>query len=91
MFLAIDMDVLNREVRDNVTLIKRLIVDTRLDIRDYELSETREEQLRYAAEGSKRLEELRTSIITASEYNIFSAIDIARIGSLLDQIKAWVV
>ncbi|MFA5004254.1 MAG: hypothetical protein WC498_03210 [Candidatus Saccharimonadales bacterium] len=84
---AVDVDSLEADGRRVVLNIKRLMVDTRLDIRDYELSETREEQLKYAHEGKKRLEQFRRSILTASEYNIFSAIDVAQLTAELDQIR----
>jgi hypothetical protein len=85
---ALDIDDLGHAERKNVVLTRQLLADCRLDIRDYELSETRDEQLRNAAEANKRLEQLRGKILVASEHNIFSAIDIAQVSAELDEIVA---
>lgn len=69
-----------------VSLIRRELVDARLDIRDYELSETRAEQLDHAASGKQRLEALRKHILAASEQNLFSAVDVAQLTAQLDHI-----
>lgn len=62
------------------------ITDARLDVRDYELSETREEQIRKAKEARVRLGRIRKQILAASEYNIFSAVDVAQISAQIEQI-----
>lgn len=72
-------------VRITQSLKKRLI-EARLDIRDYELSETREEQLNDASSGKRKLEELRKDILAASEYNIFSPVDVAQLTAQLELI-----
>jgi hypothetical protein len=72
--------------RKAVKVLKRELADARLDIRDYELSETREEQLENAKEAKKRLEQIRKHILAASEYNVFTAIDVAQFSAELEQI-----
>lgn len=63
------------------------MVEARLDVRDYELSETRKEQLKNAAAAKKRLEKVRKDILAASEYNIFSAVDVAQFTGDIDHIN----
>jgi len=83
---GIDVYGLEPAPRKVVTDLRRRIVDARLDTRDYELSETREEQLKYARAAKKRLSGVRKDILAASEYNMFSAIDVALITGTIDQI-----
>lgn len=73
-----------------VAAIKRELVDCRLDIRDYELSETRAEQLNNAKNAQKRLDDLRKYILSASEYDIFGAVDVAQLTAQLDQIAEYI-
>lgn len=73
--------------RKAFTSLKNEAIDARLDIRDYELSETREEQLQNAREAKKRLGRLHKHILAASEYNVFSAIDVAQMSATLEHIK----
>lgn len=72
--------------RKVITQLKNEVVDARLDIRDYELSETRDEQLRKAHVATRRLEHIRKNILAASEYNVFSAVDVAQLSAQLEQI-----
>jgi len=69
-----------------VTSLKDEVVDARLDIRDYELSETRDEQLGKARDAKRRLEKIRKEILAASEYNVFGAADVAQLSAELEQI-----
>ncbi|MDB5166078.1 MAG: hypothetical protein JWM37_150 [Candidatus Saccharibacteria bacterium] len=66
--------------------IRRDIVDARLDTRDYELSETRQEQLDNAKAAIERLEVLRSSILALSEQNVFGAADVAQLTAKIEQI-----
>lgn len=63
------------------------MAEARLDVRDYELSETRDEQLKNAATAQKRLVKVRKDILAASEYNIFSAVDVAQFTGDIDHIN----
>lgn len=83
---ALDIDELDQAERTDVAQTRQLLADSRLDIRDYELSETREEQLGNAKEANARLEKLRGRILVASEHNMFSAIDVAELSARLDEI-----
>lgn len=66
--------------------MRQLMADARLDARDYELSETRAEQLENAITTKNRLEKLRLLILRSSERDVFSAIDVAQISAQLDEI-----
>lgn len=66
--------------------IQHDVTDMRLDIRDYEMAETRGVQAKYAREATKRLEALRGYLVEASQYNIFSAIEIAHLSVYVDSI-----
>lgn len=83
---ALDVYELPAGERKVVTRLKNNLADARLDIRDYELSETRAEQLRKARDSKLRLEKVRKEILAASEYNVFNAVDVAQFTAQLEQI-----
>jgi hypothetical protein len=83
---AIDVYELDAAPRKIATNLRRCITDARLDVRDYELSETRDEQLAHAQEAKKRLHKVRKDILSASEYNIFSSVDVAQLTANIEQI-----
>lgn len=82
----IDLYSLDKAEQKVIKALKTEIIDVRLDIRDYELSETREEQLRKAKEARERLELIRKLILAASEYNVFSSVDVAQFTAELEQV-----
>lgn len=86
IFSMIDIYDLPATEAKLVNTLKREVVDARLDIRDYELSETRDEQLECAKVAKKRLEHVRKNILAASEHNIFGAADVAQLSARLEQI-----
>ncbi|MGH7240954.1 MAG: hypothetical protein ACREGB_01515 [Candidatus Saccharimonadales bacterium] len=81
-----DIADLNKDERAVVTTLKHDLIDARLDIRDYELSETRAEQIAQGIESVKRLEQIRGHILAGSEYNMFSGVDVAQFSAQLEQI-----
>lgn len=81
-----DLDYLPKQQKELVISIRHQVIDARLDARDYEYAETREEQLRIAKEGKERLTQLEKTILKASEYNVFSAIDTAQISARIGQL-----
>lgn len=81
---GVDTDVLETTERKALAGLRRLVIDTRLDIRDYELSETRDEQLKCAVAAKKRLAQLEKAILTAGP--VFGPADVAQISALLEQI-----
>ncbi len=84
---GLDTDLLDTEQRKAVASLKRLMVDTRLDIRDYELSETRVEQLQKAATAQKQLVKLQATILAVG--TVFGAADVAQLSAQLEQINGW--
>ena len=88
---ALDIYAMPQVERRIVTELRRDIVDARLDVRDYELSETRDEQLMKAKVAAERLEQVRKHILAASEVNIFSAIDVAQLTAIIEHIGSYLI
>jgi len=86
---AADTDLLGPEEKKALASVRRLATDARLDIRDYELSETRDEQLRKAAAAKKRLEKLEKAILAAG--TSFGPADVAQLDAQLQQIAGRLV
>lgn len=84
----LDIDALPPKERQLVTLIKRQLNDARLDVRDYEYADTRVEQSTHGQEAKQRLETVQHTIVAASEYNIFSAVDVALFTAKAQHIAA---
>jgi hypothetical protein len=85
----VDPDLLSADEKKAFASLRRLVVDTRLDIRDYELSETRDEQLKCAATAKKRLVRLRAMILAAGI--AFGPADVAQLTAHLEQIESRVL
>ncbi|HSX43120.1 MAG TPA: hypothetical protein VLF59_03480 [Candidatus Saccharimonadales bacterium] len=85
---GVDMDLLTPDERKAMASLRRLSADARLDIRDYELSETREEQLGKAHDAHKVLTKLKTTLLAVS--TAFGPADIAHLDAQLEQIKEGV-
>lgn len=88
---ALDVYSLPDEERKLVTGLRRELTDARLDIRDYELSETREAQLACAKIAQRRLNHIQKSILESSEYNVFGAADVAHLTAQLEYISGRIV
>jgi hypothetical protein len=88
ILVQIDLDVADRAQIKLVGTIKHLLQDTRLDIRDWEMADSRADMQRNAREALKRIEQVRSSILLASEHNIFSAIDIAEFSAQFDLVAS---
>jgi hypothetical protein len=86
LLAAVDVYDLPTTERKVVTTLKRELADARLDIRDYEFSETRDEQLQNALVAKERLRIISKHILKVSEYNIFSAVDVALASAQLERI-----
>lgn len=63
------------------------LVDARKYVNAYELSETREEQLDNAKVARSWLSKARKCILSASEHDIFGAVDVASLSAQIDTIK----
>lgn len=86
---SVDTDLLSQDERKAIANMRRLIVDARLDIRDYELSETREEQLKKMHAAKRRLAKLEATILAASI--AFGPADVAQMTAQLQQIDSSLV
>jgi len=86
---SVDTELLEPGEKKSVVSIRRLAIDTRLDVRDYELSETREEQLKCAKAAKKRLEKLEKAILTAGP--VFGPADVAQLSAQLEQIQSQII
>jgi len=84
---GVDTDLLEPAEKKVVMGLRRQVVDARLDIRDYELSETRGEQLKCALAAKKRLTKLRTAILVAGI--AFGPVDVAQLTAELEQVESW--
>ena len=82
----IDIYDLEMDVRKLVLALRNQATDARLDIRDYELSETRQLQIEKATAAHDRLKQLEKDILTVSEYNIFSSVDVAHLSAKVEYI-----
>jgi len=86
VLVTLDVYAMPQAERKIIADLRRDLVDSRLDVRDYELSETRDEQLGKAKIAKARLEQVRKHILAASEINIFSAIDVAQLTAIIEHI-----
>jgi hypothetical protein len=86
---TLDTDLLEPDEKKAVASLRRFSSETRLDIRDYELSETREEQLKKAADARKGLDRLKAHLLAAGY--VFSPADIAQLDAQLEHIKSRVI
>ncbi len=83
---AVDIDEVDREGQKVLTHLKRQLADVRLDIRDYEMSDTRAEMVQNGNTAIERLGQIRMAILKASEHNIFGAIDVAHITAEVETV-----
>lgn len=74
-------------VQQETKLLKRDLTDARLDIRDYELAETKAEQQRLGSAASKRLASVEQSILAASQHDIFSPVEVAKLSAQIAQLQ----
>ena len=88
---AYDIAELPQRKREIVTVLKNQLIDARLDVQSYEYAQTRAEQLQAAGEAKERLQVAQEAIVTASEYNLFSAIDVAQLSARIQQIISRIV
>ena len=74
------------KIRATLADLGQVLIDSRIYTRDYELSETREEQLDNARRAKHYLEKARKDILIASEADIFNPVDVAHMTAVIDQI-----
>ena len=81
----VDITDLSHEEQQKLAALRHSLIDARLEIQDYELAETRDDQLRNAKDSKKYLQKVRT-IITDNTLNVFGAVDVAHLTAKLEQI-----
>jgi len=82
----VDFYKLEPAQRETMADLRQNLADARVYTNDYDLSETREEQTLNAKRAKHWLSEVRTDILNASQYDIFSAIDVAYLSAQIEQI-----
>jgi hypothetical protein len=83
-----DISDLPNSEKQLVNTIKHQLIDGRLDTRQYEYAQTRNEQLQAAREGKRHYDQLRQNIVKASEYNLFGAVDVAQLSARIEQLTS---
>jgi hypothetical protein len=88
LIMKFDIDSLPAGERELLRSLKRLVVDVRLDLRDYGMADTKAEQDRLARETSQRLDAFERAIVKAGELNLFGAVDVAHLSAQTQQLMA---
>lgn len=83
----VDLADLTGRDRKFITDLQQNLIDARIYVSSYELSETREEQLDNAKKSKKWLNAALKNILSASESDIFGAIDVAELSAQIERIK----
>ena len=83
---GVDLYSFDSKLRKAVSLLQKEITEARLFVRDYELAETKEDQLDNAKNGRKLLNNIRKNILISSEYNVFNPVEVAELSAKLDLI-----
>jgi ribosome-binding factor A len=83
---GINWEKINEKGRKAVAELRQDLANARVYAQDYELSEMREEQLGNAKKAKKYLSRGRAAILRASEFDVFSAIDVAHLSAQIDQL-----
>lgn len=82
---GLDMTLLTAREQQQVNELKHGLVDARLEVQDYELAETRADQLRNAKQAKKYLLNAEKLILT-NPAGVFGSVDIAYITAYIGQI-----
>jgi hypothetical protein len=88
LVMRFDIDAMPDSERQLLRGIKRLIVDVRLDLRDYGMAETKTDQDRLARETRQRLHQFEQAIVKAGELDLFGAVDVAHLSAQTQQLMA---
>ena len=82
----VDTPSLPVAVQKILSPMRQQLVDARLEVRDYDLAQTRAEQFAFARAGKDRLTTLHQTMLAASEHGIFGAADVAQLSARIQQI-----
>jgi hypothetical protein len=83
-------DYLTRQELAVLNHIKRMMVEARLDLRDYTYADSRAEMDKNAKAALKHLAVLRKDILAASEFGAFGPADVAHLTAQIDQVTELV-
>lgn len=81
-----NLNEVSEKGRKAVAELRQNLSDAKIYALDYELSETRDEQLGNAKKSKSFLSKARQCILKASEHDVFSAIDVAHLSAQIDQL-----
>jgi len=88
---SFDISKLDLKQRELLARLSQDLSEVKTYSTDYELSETRQEQGQNAGQARKYLNRVQKEILTASQFDIFNAIDVAhlsaQIGHLTERLK----
>lgn len=82
----VDIADIDTKQQHAIAQLKNALIDGRLEIQDYELAETRDNQLRNAKNAKQYLENVR-DLIMSNPANVFGAVDVAHLTAQLEQIS----
>lgn len=82
----IDFRKISAKERNTLQNLQQNLVDARIYLNGYELSETRDEQLDNAKQAKHWLDRVGENVLLASEFDIFGAIDVAHLSAQIEQI-----
>ncbi len=83
---SFDIGDLEAKEQKRVDQLRIDLSDARLDIQDYELAETRDNQLRNAKDARERLNRAQT-YISANDLSVFGPVEVAHLTAQIGQIK----
>jgi protein subunit release factor B len=81
-----DISRLPAKSRDQLAQLAQNLHDSRIYLNDYELSETREEQLKNAKNTKKYLAKAGGNIVAASQADVFKPIDVAQLSAQIEDL-----
>jgi hypothetical protein len=76
---------LSQPQRRNLEALSQYLSDARSYSQDYELAETRDEQLASAKQAKQWLNKVKAGILTASQDDLFTAIEVAHLSAETEQ------
>jgi hypothetical protein len=85
----VELQDLETPARRSLEAVRRQVYSAQVVAKDYEMSESEEDtraQLKLLPKAVKSLEQLRASILKASEYDLIGAVDIALMSAQLDEL-----
>lgn len=87
----VDIYELSPALRQAAATMKSMVVDLRLDVRDYEYAETRQDQAARCKAAREELDLLRQHILDLSVHGIFSAVEVIEISAHIDRLLEEIV